>query len=265
MEIKKSKKASLKDLRGINLLMEVIVALALMFFFFEFTTFKTRIIEPVVKVTYTPTEEEIVPVTQPIITAAPPPPADIPPVAEIIEIVENDVEIEEKEIESNEDTHEAIAGPSGPVVSGPVFASEGSGPPGPPMEVTVIEPPKVEAPPPPPPPVEEEKTDDNEIFEVAEVQPEFPGGMDALMAYLQKNIKYPSRAQENNIKGTVVCRFVVGKDGSVSNVSVAKSLDPDCDREATRVIAGMPKWKPGKQSGKPVNCYFTVPVRFVLQ
>ena len=113
--------------------------------------------------------------------------------------------------------------------------------------------------------IEEEKTDDNEIFEVAEVQPEFPGGMDALMAYLQKNIKYPSRAQENNIKGTVVCRFVVGKDGSVSNVSVAKSLDPDCDREATRVIAGMPKWKPGKQSGKPVNCYFTVPVRFVLQ
>ena len=100
MEIKKSKKASLKDLRGINLLMGLIVALALMFFFFEFTTFKTRIIEPVVKVTYTPTEEEIVPVTQPIITAAPPPPADIPPVAEIIEIVENDVEIEEKEISS---------------------------------------------------------------------------------------------------------------------------------------------------------------------
>lgn len=264
MEIKKSKKASLQGMRSINLLMGLIVALAIMFFVFEFTQFKTKIIEPVVKVTYLPTEEEIVPITQPVITAAPPPPADIPPVAEIIEIVENDVEIEEKEIETTESENTAIAGPSANVTPGPVVAAVGSGPPGPPVEVTVATPP----PPPPPAPepvVEEEKTDDNEIFEVAEVQPQFPGGMDALMQYLQKNIKYPSRAQENNIKGTVVVRFVVGKDGSVSNTVVAKSLDPDCDREAVRVISNMPRWSPGKQSGKPVNCYFTVPVRFVLQ
>jgi TonB family protein len=104
-----------------------------------------------------------------------------------------------------------------------------------------------------------------EIFEVAEVDPQFPGGMDALMAYLTKNIKYPSRAQENNIKGTVVVRFVVSKTGDVSNVTVVKALDPDCDKEAVRVISKMPRWTPAKQSGKPVNVYYQVPVRFVLQ
>ena len=113
--------------------------------------------------------------------------------------------------------------------------------------------------------MQEEKVDENQIFEVVEVQPEFPGGMDALMQYLQKNIRYPSRAQENNIQGRAVLKFVVGKDGSVSGVTVVKSLDPDCDKEAVRVISSMPKWKPGKQSGKPVNCYFTCPVMFKLQ
>lgn len=262
MEIKKSKKADLNRMRNTNFLLGLIVALALMFWLFEFTTFLFKAKEEPIKVVYTPTEEEIVPITQPILATAPPPPADIPPVAEILEIVENDTEIEEKEIESTEDTNQATTSShSGEPTATIVVAGPPGGEPGPPVETAVAAPP----PPPPPPPPVEEKTDENQIFEVAEVQPEFPGGMDALMQYLQKNIKYPSRAMDNNIKGTVVCKFVVSKTGAVSNCTVVKSLDPDCDKEAVRVISKMPAWKPGKQSGKPVNCYFTVPVRFVLQ
>ncbi len=271
MEIKKSKKADLNKMRTTNFLIGLIVVLTLILWLFEFTTFLVKAVEKPIEVVYTPTEEEIVPITQPILATAPPPPADVPPVVEVIEIVTNDTEIEEKEIESQEDNNTATTSShAGEATSTVVVAGPPGGPPGEPTGITVVEPPppppppKEETPPPPPPPVEE-KTDENQIFEVAEVPPEFPGGMDALMNYLTKNIKYPSRAQENNIKGTVVCKFVVSKTGAVSSVTVVKSLDPDCDKEAVRVISKMPNWKPGKQSGKPVNCYFTVPVRFVLQ
>lgn len=116
-----------------------------------------------------------------------------------------------------------------------------------------------------PVPPEMPKTDDSDIYEAAEVAPQFPGGMNALQQYLQANIKYPSRAVENFIKGEVVVRFDVNKDGYVSNAIIAKSLDPDCDREALRVINAMPKWSPGMIKGKPVECHFTIPVRFFLQ
>ena len=105
---------------------------------------------------------------------------------------------------------------------------------------------------------------DEAIFEVVEQQPEFPGGMPALMEYLQTNIQYPASAQKDKVKGTVIVRFVVDTDGSISNVAIAKALNPDCDKEAVRVISQMPKWNPGYQGGKPVRCNFSVPVRFVL-
>ena len=106
---------------------------------------------------------------------------------------------------------------------------------------------------------------DDAVIDVVEIQPEFPGGVDALMKYLVKNIKYPSRAQESGIQGTVVVKFVVDKDGSITDIKIAKALDPECDKEAVRVIRGMPKWKPAMQLGKPVRCQFSVPVRFKLQ
>jgi protein TonB len=95
--------------------------------------------------------------------------------------------------------------------------------------------------------------------------PEFPGGMDALMAYLSKNIKYPSIAQENNIQGRVIVEFVVNKDGSIVEPKVMRSVDQSLDKEAMRVISAMPKWNPGKQRGKPVRVRYTVPVLFRLQ
>ena len=103
-----------------------------------------------------------------------------------------------------------------------------------------------------------------QIFEHVEQMPEYPGGSTELMKYLGEKIRYPQLAQEQGIQGQVILRFVVGKDGSVSDVRVVRSLDPSCDKEAMRVVQSMPKWVPGKQNGNPVLVYFTLPVRFKL-
>lgn len=89
--------------------------------------------------------------------------------------------------------------------------------------------------------------------------------MPACLQFLYKNIKYPTIAQENGTQGQVVLQFVVERDGSITDIRVVKSVDPYLDKEALRVVKTMPKWKPGKQRGKPVRCRFTLPVRFRLQ
>lgn len=94
--------------------------------------------------------------------------------------------------------------------------------------------------------------------------PEYPGGPEAITAFLSKEIQYPEVARNNGITGVVVVEFVVEKDGRVSNAKVKVPLFPECDKEAIRGIMQMPKWKPGKNNGKPVRCYFQVPVRFQL-
>lgn len=114
----------------------------------------------------------------------------------------------------------------------------------------------------PEPPKNEEE---NKVFDVVEEQPSFPGGQGALMAWLRDNIKYPVVAAENGIEGKVIVQFVVGKNGSISNVKVVKSIDPSLDREAVRVVSSMPSWTPGKQNGTSVNVRYTLPVTFKLQ
>lgn len=109
------------------------------------------------------------------------------------------------------------------------------------------------------------KEEDNKVFDVVEQMPSYPGGMEALMAYLSKAIKYPVIAEENGIQGRVVCTFVVERDGSITDVKVAKSVDPSLDKEATRVIKSMPHWIPGKQNGSAVRVKYTLPVTFRLQ
>lgn len=94
--------------------------------------------------------------------------------------------------------------------------------------------------------------------------PEFPGGEDALFNYLSAHIKYPSKAVENEREGKVVIGFVVNKDGNIDEMSVLKSLGYGCDEEAMRVIKDMPKWKAGKNNGKPVKVYYTLPIHFEL-
>lgn len=111
--------------------------------------------------------------------------------------------------------------------------------------------------------VEAPKVEEPLVF--AEQMPEFPGGDDALMAYLQRNIKYPAFALESEIEGVVMVNFVVNADGSISKVNKTKGIGGGCDEEALRVIRNMPKWKPGKQGGQPVPVYFDVPVNFKIE
>ena len=112
----------------------------------------------------------------------------------------------------------------------------------------------------PPKHVEETK-----IFTVVEQMPLFPGGDAALMAYLRDNIHYPTVAAENGVQGRVVVGFVVERDGSITDVNVLRSVDPSLDREAMRVVKGMPRWTPGKQNGSAVRVKYQVPVTFRLQ
>jgi len=108
------------------------------------------------------------------------------------------------------------------------------------------------------------KEEENKVFDVVEQMPSFPGGNAALMNYLSQNIKYPVIAEENGIQGRVIVQFVVGKDGHISDVRVAKSVDPSLDKEAVRVVKGMPRWIPGKQNGQAVTVRYTLPVTFRL-
>lgn len=112
--------------------------------------------------------------------------------------------------------------------------------------------------------VEEEKP---EILVYVEENAEFPGGMGALKKYLAENIKYPQTAQELGIGGRCYLQFVVSAKGNISNVEVKRGVPdcPECDKEAVRVVRNMPDWKPAKNGGKAVNCYFNLPVTFTIQ
>lgn len=112
---------------------------------------------------------------------------------------------------------------------------------------------------------EKPKEEETKVFDVVEQMPQFPGGPQALFEYLTKNIKYPVVAEENGIQGRVIVTFVVERDGSITDVKVAKSVDPSLDKEAQRVVRSMPNWIPGKQNGSAVRVKYTVPVTFKLQ
>ena len=88
--------------------------------------------------------------------------------------------------------------------------------------------------------------------------------MQALFKYLGKNIEYPPIAQENGITGRVVLRFVVNETGNITDIQVVKDIGGGCGAEAVRVVKSMPTWTPGRQRGKPVKVYYTLPVRFNL-
>lgn len=107
--------------------------------------------------------------------------------------------------------------------------------------------------------------EDEKPLLVVEQNPEFQGGLDALLKYLQKHIQYPALAQESGIQGTVFVQFVVSKSGKISNVKVLRGIGGGCDEEAVRVTKEMPNWIPGRQNGQPVPVMFQIPVKFQLQ
>ena len=103
------------------------------------------------------------------------------------------------------------------------------------------------------------------VFQVVEQMPEFPGGMAECMKFLAHNIKYPVAAQQAKIEGRVIVQFVVGRDGSISNVEAIRGVSPELDAEAIRVVSMMPKWNPGKQRGRAVAVKYSMPIMFRLQ
>ena len=227
MEIKKSPSANLENKKSTWLLVGYVMVLAVMFVAFEWTKRDIKI-DTSQAVTDLVFEEEIIPITEQPEQVAPPPP-EAPAIAETLTIVEDDAEVEETTIASSEETGEKVEIKYTPVA------------------------------------VEEEVEEEQQIFEVVEEAPEFPGGMGALMKFLGSNIKYPTIAQKNGVQGRVIVQFVVNKDGSIVDAKVMRSVDPYLDKEALRVVSSMPKWKPGKQRGKAVRCRYTVPVMFRLQ
>ena len=116
----------------------------------------------------------------------------------------------------------------------------------------------------PTPKTNDPSAEQGEIFQVVEEQPMFPGGMEELMKFLQTNIRYPKEAQERGLQGRVIVQFVVNKDGSICDEHVVKSVDPQLDAEALRIVRSMPNWTPGKQRGEAVRVRFTLPVTFRL-
>ncbi len=120
---------------------------------------------------------------------------------------------------------------------------------------------------PAPPVVIEEKPKpvEDKIFTAVEIRAEFPGGDKALLQYLAEHIKYPAMARENNVEGKVFIQFVVGKDGSVSDVKVMRGIGAGCDEEAMRVVRELPRFKPARQNGQDVKMYYNLPVFFKLQ
>ena len=226
MQLKKSPNASLEDKKLTYVLIGLVLVLSICYVAFEWTE------KEVTKYEVTDTDfffEEEIDIQQTTQETPPPPPPPAVQEVEVLNVVEDDVEVEEIEINTEDD-----------------------------KDVEVVIAPPVEA------PVEEEE--EEVIFVVVESMPEFPGGQQALFKYLVENVKYPVIAQENGIQGRVICQFVVNKDGSIVDVvAVRSSGEASLDKEAIRVIKSMPKWKPGKQRGKPVRVKYTVPVNFRLQ
>ena len=228
MEVKKAPVADLEGKKTTWLLVGYILVLAIMFVAFEWTRRDKIDTSEIVAEVSLNFEEEIIPITMQEKPVAPVP-VEAKTISETIEIVEDDAEIKETIIASDEDMGEVVEIQN--------------------IENVVVEEPEKE----------------EEIFQVVEAMPEFPGGTAELMKWLQKNIKYPSISQENGVQGRVIVQFVVNRDGSIVDPVVLRSVDPYLDKEALRVVSAMPKWKPGEQRGKTVRVKFTLPIQFRLQ
>ena len=104
--------------------------------------------------------------------------------------------------------------------------------------------------------------DPDEVYDVVDQMPSYPGGYGKMLTYLKENVKYPKDMEDFGIQDRVICQFIVNRDGSISDVEVVRSLEPRLDKEAVRVISSMPKWYPGKHEGRTVKVKYTLPVMF---
>jgi protein TonB len=225
MELKKNPKADLRRYSGMFLEIGFVVALGVVLGAFSYTVHEKNTAGFGELEDIIP-EEEIIPITrQQEIT--PPPPPEVPKVAEVINIVEDDVEIDDElDIADVEADQETE------------------------VEIVAMQ--------------EEEEEEEEQIFMIVENMPEFPGGDLALRKYIAEHVQYPEIAKENGLSGKVFVQFVINQKGEVQDVKIARGVDPALDKEAIRVVQGLPKWKPGSQRGKPVKVSYTVPINFQL-
>ena len=112
--------------------------------------------------------------------------------------------------------------------------------------------------------LQEKEESPDEILIFVEAPPQFPGGDDAMLKFIQQNLKYPPRARRMGIEGRVFIKAVIEKDGAISNAAVMKGIGAGCDEEALQIIRSFPRWIPGKQRGKPVRVRMTFPIKFRL-
>ena len=226
MEEKKSPKADLEGKKLMFIQIGMIISLFIAWLAFEHKSYDKREIDPSLLNREVVVDEEMVEITKQ--EEQKPQPVEMPKQTTQLEIVEDDVEVEDIEINAEVEQNEVIEEYVAPEV----------------VEDEVVE---------------------QEIFKIVEEMPSFPGGEAKLMEYVGKNVKYPQIARETGIQGRVFVNFVVEPDGSVSNVTVLRGIGGGCDEEAMRVVKNMPKWKPGKQRGKPVRVQYMLPVNFRLQ
>lgn len=225
MEVKKARKSDLEGKKTIFFEVGLILALSILLFAFEWKT-ETSKNKGIEMEAQVQEEEERIPITEVTPPPQQPPPA-APKLADIITVVEND-EILDEELEIEDAESDA----QNEVVDITKFND-----------------------------YEEEDTGEAKIFTIVETSPSFKGNV---QVWLSKHIQYPTLAQENGIQGKVYVHFVVEKDGSITDVKIQRGVDPSLDKEAVRAVKSMPKWNPGKQRGKPVRVYFTLPVNFLL-
>ena len=229
MEVKKTPKASLENKRALFIEIGLIVALAVVYIAFNWTSKDVQVstLEAENQVLQ---EEEIIPITQ----ETPPPPPEapkIPVLSDQIDIVDDEIEVD-NDFLSLEDSDD--------------------------MGVEIMD--YVEN-------VQEEVVEEEAIpFQLVEEKPSFMGGdANQFSAWVNKRLVYPEIAKENGVQGRVTLQFTVEKDGSVTKVKVLRGVDPSLDKEAVRVVSMSPKWKPGKQRDRAVPVTYTFPVYFQLR
>lgn len=226
MELKKNPKADLEKRKGIYVELGLIVALAAALVAFNVKSYDQEEIQVTERTVIDEVEEVVI--TTPPEETPPPPEPEAPEVITEVHVIDNNQESDNEIGIINMDLTDDIE-------MGEAVAAA--------------------------PDVEEEVKEDI-VYVVVEQVAEFPGGEEALYKYLKDNIVYPNIARQTGIEGKVYIRFVVEKDGSISNVKVMRDIGGGCGEEAMRVVKSMPKWKPAKQQTRTVRSEFNLPVNF---
>ncbi|MEX0987027.1 MAG: energy transducer TonB [Bacteroidales bacterium] len=226
MKPKKSKTADLENKKSIFLQVGLVVALSIILIGFEWTS-KPNLDDDTEMVREIDFEDEMI-----VTRREPPkeqPKPETPPVAEVLDIVEDDVEIDDFDFDMEVDENTQY-------------------------DFTMAD-------------DDEEQIDEEQIFFIVEDMPTFNGGDPAIefRKYIAANLDYPEIAAENGISGRVIVQFAVNSSGRVVDAKIMRSVDPELDKEAIRVVMSSPSWTPGKQRGKAVKVLFTFPINFVLQ